>query len=161
MNKRIIARVVFVSLIVLGAILVANSRTTPPNNLGLSSGRLPACPDSPNCVSTQAEDAEHRMDPIRFEGNAADAMAAIRQTLSSMPRVKVVSETANYLHAEATSLILRFKDDLEFYFDDEERLIHFRSASRVGYSDLGANRSRMQGFVERFSATNENSGQSE
>lgn len=67
-----------------------------------------------------------------------------------MPRAKVVREKANYIHAECRTRFLRFVDDLEFLFDDNDAVIHVRSASRVGYSDLGVNRKRVEQFRRDF-----------
>ncbi len=64
--------------------------------------------------------------------------------IGSLPRTRLVEEDESYLHYEFTSLLLRFVDDVEFLFDDETKTIHFRSASRTGYSDLGVNRRRME-----------------
>jgi len=61
-----------------------------------------------------------------------------------LPRTKLVQEDESFLHYEFTSLLLRFVDDVEFLFDDEAKAIHFRSASRTGYGDLGVNRARME-----------------
>ena len=151
MSKRriltLFAVVVLLPVVLLAAGSVFSSK---PDNLGVRGGRLAPCPPSPNCVSTQAEDAEHRMEPIAYKGSPQSALEAIKAALGEMPRVRVVAQSEDYLHAEATSLVFRFVDDVEFYFDSENGLIHFRSASRVGHSDLGANRSRMERFRAAF-----------
>jgi uncharacterized protein (DUF1499 family) len=73
-----------------------------------------------------------------------DAKEALKQAVSSMTRAELVREEPTYLHYEFTSLLLRYVDDVEFLFDDETKTVHFRSASRTGYSDLGVNRRRME-----------------
>jgi uncharacterized protein (DUF1499 family) len=118
--------------------------------LGVLDGRLAPCPDSPNCVSTQAADREHRIEPISFEGPAASIIPRLKTALASVPRMRIVAEKGDYLHAEATSLIFRFVDDVEFFVDREARLIHVRSASRVGHSDLGVNRRSMEQIRSEF-----------
>jgi len=70
--------------------------------------------------------------------------------LGVIPRMVIITETESYLHAEATSLIFRFRDDVEFVIDQQANVIHFRSASRVGHSDLGANRVRMEEIRKAF-----------
>jgi uncharacterized protein (DUF1499 family) len=115
-----------------------------PGNLGVKDGKLATCPAAPNCVSSQAEDAEHRAEPLRFQGEPAQAWKRLRDVLATLPRVDVVTAEDRYLHAEFTSLLFRFVDDVEFVLDPENRVIHFRSASRAGYSDMGANRARME-----------------
>jgi uncharacterized protein (DUF1499 family) len=110
----------------------------------MSSRTLGSCPSSPNCVSTQAQDEGHAIEPIRYRKSRAEAKEALKEVIRSMPRTKLVQEDETYLHYEATSLLLRFVDDVEFLFDDETKTIHFRSASRTGYGDLGVNRKRME-----------------
>ncbi|BFU95401.1 MAG: hypothetical protein NTNFB02_21230 [Nitrospira sp.] len=110
----------------------------------MSQRALPPCPSSPNCVSTLAEDERHAIAPFRYTKSRAEAKKALKTTLGTLPRSKLVEEDEAYLHYEFTSLIFRFVDDVEFLFDDQRRVIHFRSASRVGYGDFGVNRRRME-----------------
>lgn len=105
---------------------------------------LRPCPSSPNCVSTQAQDEGHAIAPIRFHKSKAEAKEALKDVVRTLPRTKLVEEDESYLHYEFTSLLMRFVDDVEFLFDDETKTIHFRSASRTGYGDLGVNRRRME-----------------
>ena len=106
--------------------------------------QLVSCPSSPNCVSTQAQDEGHAIAPIRYRKSRAEAKEALKEVIRSLPRTKLVEEDEASLHYEFTSLVLRFVDDVEFLFDDESKTIHFRSASRTGYGDLGVNRKRME-----------------
>jgi uncharacterized protein (DUF1499 family) len=131
-----------------GGILLAMSQPTAPEDL--AAGRLCACPDSPNCVSSQASDPAHRVEPIAFEGEPAAALDRLRRVVVSLPRARIASAGENYLHAEFTSLLFRFVDDVELLVDPVQRLIHVRSASRVGYSDLGANRRRVEAIRRAF-----------
>jgi uncharacterized protein (DUF1499 family) len=105
---------------------------------------LGSCPSSPNCVSTQAQDEGHAVAPFRYRKSRAEAKEALKEAIRSMPRTKLVEEDEAYLHYEATSQLFRFVDDVEFLFEDETKTIHFRSASRTGYGDLGVNRKRME-----------------
>ncbi len=123
---------------------------TRPATLGIKEGRLSPCPKSPNCVSTQDTDEEHRIDPIRYTGTKGQAKKRLVQVISSMKRSEIITNEGDYIHAEFTSLIFRFVDDVEFSFDDANKLIHFRSASRLGYSDLGVNRKRMEEIRKAF-----------
>jgi uncharacterized protein (DUF1499 family) len=122
-----------------------------PCNLGARDGRLAPCPDTPNCVCTQATDDAHRIEPLAYDGGAEEAMARLKAALAALPRTRFVAETADYLHAECTSLVFRFVDDVEVLLDRERKVIHFRSASRVGHSDLGVNRRRMEALRRAFS----------
>jgi uncharacterized protein (DUF1499 family) len=105
---------------------------------------LGSCPTSPNCVSTQAQDEGHSIIPFRYRKSRAEAKEVLKEVIRSLPRMQLVEEDETYLHYEATSLLLRFVDDVEFLLDDEAKTIHFRSASRTGYGDLGVNRKRME-----------------
>ena len=110
----------------------------------MSMRTLAPCPSSPNCVSTQAQDEGHAILPIRYRKSRVEAKEALKEFIRALPRAKLVEEDESYLHYEFTSLLLRFVDDVEFLFDDEAKTIHFRSASRTGYGDLGVNRARME-----------------
>lgn len=118
----------------------------------MSHRTLPLCPDSPNCVSTltPSQDSRHAIAPYRFSRTKSDAKALLKTVIASLPRTRLVEEDETYLHYEFTSLLLRFVDDVEFLFDDETKAIHFRSASRIGYGDLGVNRRRMEDIRSRI-----------
>ena len=117
---------------------------TPPDSIGVHDGRLAPCPESPNCVSSFAKDAEHRIDPLRFSGTPGTVMQELKTHLSSLDRVRIVTLEDNYVYAEFTSLLMRYVDDVEFLLVAEDRVLHFRSASRVGYGDMGVNRERIE-----------------
>jgi uncharacterized protein (DUF1499 family) len=106
--------------------------------------RLRACPSSPNCVSSQAADADHFIAPFKIIGTDEEAWSALKKALAGQSRTVITSETGDTLHAEATSLVFRFVDDVDVILDAEARLIHIRSASRVGYGDFGVNRKRVE-----------------
>ena len=126
-------------------------RASPmPDNLGVENGRLTPCPDSPNCVSTQANDEEHGIDPIPYAGETAVAHDKILTILNDDPSFTIISQTPTYIHAEARSNLWRFIDDVEFFFDEADSLIQFRSASRLGYGDGGVNRRRMETIRTEF-----------
>lgn len=102
------------------------------------------CPTSPNCVISQNSDAEHQISPISYQSDRATAKETLLKVLSVVPRTKVVEQNDHYIHAESTSRIFKFVDDVEFYFPEDEKIIQVRSASRVGESDLGVNRRRIE-----------------
>ncbi len=115
-----------------------------PPGLGVSDGRLAPCPSSPNCVSSDATDAAHRVEAFVLAGPPDDAWRIIRNEVASLPRTVVVEETDEYIHAECTSRLFRFVDDLELHLGDSGNRVAIRSASRVGYSDVGVNRRRIE-----------------
>lgn len=121
-----------------------------PDNLGVVNGRLTPCPDSPNCVSTQATDELHAITPIAYEGETAAAHAALLAILQADPSFTILTDSPTYIHAEARTAVWQFIDDVEFTFDEAASLIHFRSASRLGYGDAGANRQRLEAVRAAF-----------
>jgi uncharacterized protein (DUF1499 family) len=121
-----------------------------PANLGLEAGQLAPCPDSPNCVSSQSADPSHRIAPISFEGTPEQAIAHLKAIIQAQPRTQIVTETENYLHAEFTSFLMGFVDDVEFYLQPDQPEIQVRSASRLGESDLGVNRKRIETLRSQF-----------
>lgn len=112
--------------------------------VSMSRRSLSPCPSSPNCVSTLATDEGHAIAPFRYTKPRAEAKEVLKAVVNSLSRTTLVEEDESYLRYEFTSLLLRFVDDVEFLFDDDTKTIHFRSASRMGYSDLGVNRRRME-----------------
>lgn len=124
----------------------------PPSNLGVKDGRLATCPTSPNCVSSQADpaDATHFIAPIAFKADAGAAWRALRETVASSERVKIVGEQDGYLRAEFATKFLGFVDDVEFLLDAPAQVIHIRSASRLGHGDLGVNRARIEALRTRL-----------
>lgn len=97
------------------------------------------CPDSPNCVSSLVESKTHHLEALPFV-----KPAEIKEIILKFPRVKLETETDESFHFIFTSLIFRFKDDLWLYFDRDQNRIDFKSASRVGHSDLGVNKKRVE-----------------
>lgn len=113
-----------------------------PKDLGVTDGRLAPCKRSPNCVSSQADpaDREHYIAPIAFRGSMAD----LRRAVESMERATVIKADGNYLYAEYRTRLMRYVDDVELYYDDQQGLVHVRSASRLGRRDFGVNRNRVE-----------------
>lgn len=131
-------------------LLVACSGTRP-TSLGSVDGRLGTCPASPNCVTSnpiEAADDSHSVAALRVSGDPLVAWRELVLLLESTPRVRIVSQESDYLHAEFTSPLMRYVDDVEFMQDREDRAIAVRSASRVGHSDMGANRRRVEWIRE-------------
>ncbi len=145
-------RLLLIPLVTVGGLAALSMTASAPSNLGAANGRLAKCPDKPNCVSTQAENEAQAMEAISFIGSAADQNRKIKRIVAEkFSRARLVSESEYYLHFEFKSLVFRFVDDVEFLVDDASSLIQFRSSSRVGHSDMGANRKRMTEFVKLMS----------
>jgi uncharacterized protein (DUF1499 family) len=116
-----------------------------PTNIGVNNGKLTACPATPNCVNSQISvNDSQKIAPIQLTGDTPTTIAKLKQIIASMPRTNILKETDNYLHVEFTSKLMGFVDDVEFYIDSDNKLIQVRSASRLGESDLGVNRQRIE-----------------
>lgn len=120
------------------------------HSTGASQMTLPACPDSPNCVSSLSVDEAHAIKPFSYEGTPTEAWGRLKAAVLSGKRVTLIKDTGTYLHVEVRSLIFQFTDDVEFLLQDGDKLIHVRSASRAGHSDFGVNRRRVEQIRTRF-----------
>jgi len=118
--------------------------------VGIVDGKFYPCPNTPNCVSTQATDAKHKISPISYSGTLSEAKEKIINILSSLKRAKIITNTENYIHTEVRTATFKFVDDVEFLFDDSVKVIQFRSRARSGYTDMGVNRKRMEKIREMF-----------
>ena len=118
--------------------------SVPPDNLGVSGGRLQPCPASPNCVCSHDTDAEHQIATISFDGDGQREWNALLTTIQQAPEATVITESGTYIHAEFRTRLFRFVDDVELLLDRDAQCIQLRSASRTGHSDLGVNRRRME-----------------
>ena len=123
-----------------------------PATLGARGGRLGDCPDRPNCVSSQVSDEGHTVKPFGFTGNAGAAMSRLATLIETQEGARIVTRRADYLHAEYQSKLMGFVDDLELLADRAAHVIHVRSASRLGYSDFGVNRARVEALRAAFTA---------
>jgi uncharacterized protein (DUF1499 family) len=117
---------------------------TRPSSLGIESDHLAACPSTPNCVSSDAAREAQRVDGLAYSGSPSTAWLAVRQAVLELPRTKVTTEEDGYLRAESTSFFFRFVDDLELHHRPSLGIIAVRSASRIGRSDFGVNRKRVE-----------------
>lgn len=126
------------------SLAVRSAMTKRPSRLSGELAELAPCRSWPNCVSSQATRDSQRVEPLPLAGSPAEALDRARAALESMPRTRVVTAGGRYLHAECTSLLFRFVDDVELLADPEAGVLHVRSASRTGRSDLGVNRRRVE-----------------
>lgn len=121
---------------------------------------LAPCPDSPNCVSSLATDEERRVAPLQVAETRKASMARLQALLRQLPRVEFDVVGQSRIQARFSSRILRFVDDVTFYVR-EDGVVEVRSASRVGYWDLGANRRRVESLREQLAeqATDDSTSQ--
>ncbi len=145
-RKKLIWIVLLILLVGFLSMRVVQNNTTP--KLGVEAGQLKPLSSKPNAVSSQAKDETKRVTALSYELSTEEQLNKVARVIESMPGAKIVQQEPNYIHAIFTTKLMRFKDDVEVYLDDDAKLMHFRSASRVGYSDLGVNRKRYERFVE-------------
>jgi uncharacterized protein (DUF1499 family) len=150
-NMNAITRAPMMVMLLSMFLLLSSCSGNMPDNLGVTDNRLAPCPKSPNCVSSIAgEDKDHAIAPLTYSEPFAKARQRLLDTIRSMKRSTIITENEHYIHAEFRSGLFRFVDDVEFSFDDQASIIHVRSASRVGYSDLGVNRKRIEEIRNRY-----------
>lgn len=127
-----------------------------PATVGATGGQLQACDAKrSNCVCSQHEmegrtPGPHYVPPFAYEGDAGDAMTRMIAVLMQQSHCRIVVNRPGYLHAEFTSPALGFVDDVEFLLSAADQRIHVRSASRIGLSDFGVNRARVEALREAF-----------
>jgi uncharacterized protein (DUF1499 family) len=145
LQQKFLRSITFAILLTLISSLIFPAATwAASSGLGVNNGYLSSCPTSDNCVVSQNADSKHAIDPITYHRDRDAAREILLKVLSVVPRTEVIEQTPNYIHALSKSRIFKFVDDVEFYLPPNESVIHLRSASRVGESDLGVNRRRME-----------------
>ena len=142
----IISAVVFLSF------FSGSCKSMEKNRTGLSGNEFYSCPGSPNCVSSMTSDEKFHISPLEYSGiSEKEAKEKMIRLLENYKNVKIIEIRDNYIHAEFRTSLFRFVDDVEFYFPEGEKVIHVKSASRTGYSDLGKNRKRIRGIRKDYS----------
>ena len=130
-----------------GFAYLSYSAKTP--DVRLQAGRLRPCPQTPNCVSSESTDPQSRIEPLRFKGSAQKAWADLASSIRALDGT-IVDERDGFLWATFTSRIFRFVDDMEFRLVADAGVIQLRSGSRVGKSDMGVNRERVERLRKLF-----------
>ncbi|MGY5450306.1 DUF1499 domain-containing protein [Agarivorans sp. MS3-6] len=146
--KMLVWGLVIVLLVVPGAMVYKNLNT--PDNLGLQNGRLAPLASSPNGVSSFAEEADKKVAALPFKADLKATQLAALRAFAHMPNNKVISRNGEYVHVVFFSPTVGYRDDVELLFDEANQQLHFRSQSRVGYSDMGINKQRYQEFVKLY-----------
>jgi uncharacterized protein (DUF1499 family) len=124
-----------------------------PDNLGINNEQLLPCPNTPNCVNSQSEDPEQSIQPLTYEGETSEVIEKLKTIINQQERTEIISATDNYLYAQFTTHWMGFVDDVEFSVNQEKGIINVRSASRLGESDLGVNRQRIEKIREELQQT--------
>lgn len=138
--------IVLVIALAIGLFVYVDINNKEPKDLGVSEGLLKPCPTTPNCVSSQAdpEDNVHYVEPIIYHGDRKDMQLKLESYFLQQGNAQILSSQLGYVHLAVKSAIFGFVDDVEFYLPESDSVVHVRSASRVGYSDLEGNRQRVR-----------------
>lgn len=126
------------------SVLLTACSGSRPDNLGVVNSSLTACPDTPNCVSSDSHDVEHYVPAFQLEQAADIVWEEIKAYIKQQSNMQIVFEKADYMHVESTSSLLGFVDDFELHLRQQEGIIAVRSASRLGHSDFGVNKQRVE-----------------
>ena len=141
------------SILIFSSFLLFGCSSHTQVALGIAEGKLQPCPNTPNCVYSESEsdtDADNYIAALNiWDYTKGDAMSVMAQIIPEHGG-KITTQNDHYIAATFTSLIFRFVDDFEVRLDTEQQLIHFRSASRVGHSDFGVNRKRVNAVKQTF-----------
>jgi len=149
--EKLLIIVASIALFAIIALFFLGYRSQSGEAYGLVEGRLQRCPDTPNCVNSEfVSDAQHYIEPLVYPAHQAVQVLPRLKTIIGEMGGSIQVEKADYLAATFTSSVFRFVDDLELRIDAEQNTIHLRSASRVGRSDLGANRKRVEHLKNLF-----------
>jgi uncharacterized protein (DUF1499 family) len=142
--------VVRLALAGLAAAALGCAASPPVPRSGSGPARLAPCPPTPNCVTSEGAEPSQRVESFVLDPRVepAVAWAAVREAVAGLPRTRIADEAPGYLRAESRSALFRFVDDLELALEPGARRIAVRSASRVGRSDLGVNRRRVERLRE-------------
>lgn len=126
------------------ALLISGCSGERPPHLGSVNSHLADCPLTPNCVSSFSKDPEHQISPLQFASTPEQLIEDLKTILHETEEAHIITIGEHYIYAEFTSKVFRFVDDVEFLLDPQTQTLHFRSASRIGHSDLGVNRERIE-----------------
>ena len=137
--------IILAIIAILSCIIISSCAGKAPTTIG----QFSVCPGTPNCVSTKNINTKNYILPIYYKGSRDKAKRFLLLAIKPIKSVSIKKELDQFIHIEVTSRIFGFVDDVEFYFN-EPGIIHFRSASRIGYSDLGVNRERMETIRKTF-----------
>lgn len=131
-------------------LLLASCASSPAAGLGVMHGALAPCPSSPNCVCSEASERSTSIAPLKFTEDPTRAWISAQAAITSLGG-KIEKLEDAYLWASFQSKIFRFVDDLELRLDGDQKVIHVRSAARMGYSDFGVNAARVEALRAEFS----------
>lgn len=153
---------IIIALVIITGLIVGQLgllKGSPPTDLGVHDGRLKPPSNTPNSVSSQAalypdhlQRAYAEIAPFPLKGDADATLDRIASIIESMEGGKIVKKAPGYIYAQFTTRLMKYVDDVEFWYDPSAKVIQVRSASRLGSSDLGVNRKRIETIRQKFDA---------
>lgn len=159
-GKGLLGAIVLVAVLAVAAGQLGMLRSSAPRDLGVRDGRLKAPSATENSVSSQAAlhpDHPQRdyaaIAPLPVRGDGPATMARIATIVQDMDGAEVIRNEPGYLYAQFTTPLMKFVDDVEFWYDPVNDVIQFRSASRLGRKDVGVNRKRMEAVRAALAAS--------
>jgi len=126
------------------------SEKSSESKIGLKNGQLKPCSNSNNCVSSQSTNSKQMLSPLTLKCGVEKSRQFLLSILKDYKNAEIITSEDNYIHAEFRSSFFKFVDDVEFFFDEDDQQVHFKSASRVGLSDFGVNRNRMKDISIKY-----------
>ena len=146
-----IALIIIIALIVISLIAITIQNRKPQVELGLVNNKFHELSSKPNGVSTQTKQEDKRIEALEFKESLAASKDAIKKAFEAYGSIEIKEEQDNYIYAVATTGTMKYHDDIEIYFDKSSNKVHYRSASRAGYSDNGLNRKRFDSIAKVYS----------
>lgn len=146
----IIIGLVVLVVLAFGSIYIQNAK--PQVDLGVDNGRLKEIPTKPNCVSSQTNQSDKLVKPLVFKESLEETKKAVKEALEAYGAIVIKEETDTYIYAVATTGTMKYHDDIELYFDIDQEVVQYRSASRAGYSDMGLNRERYDAIAKTYNS---------
>ncbi|MDX2319757.1 MAG: DUF1499 domain-containing protein [Moritella sp.] len=140
------------TLVLTCSVLIMACSGSRPDNLGIVKSTLSACPESPNCVSSDSLDDSHYTPAFKLEAPSNVVWQEVKLYLQAQHNMEIITETSNYLYLESTSTFMRFVDDFELHLRQQDGIIAVRSASRLGKSDFGVNKQRVDDLYKELNA---------
>lgn len=144
---------ILVIMLILIIVMMAKNMKTP--ELGVENGQFKPLSSNPNGVSSQAKDDSKLVETLPFSGDLEATKTLLLEVCKSYGDVKIIREERTYIHVVFTTGKMKFNDDAEFYLDEEKQLVHYRSESRIGYSDMGLNRERYDALASSYNELKE------
>ncbi len=155
LSKMAVLAILLVALVVGVTAKLIWQNAKVPDYVGTQDGTFSPLPNSPNAVSSQTFDESRRVDPLPVLATLEATRNAIINSLSEMGQNKIVQSKGPYIHVVFTSAQMGYNDDVELWIAQEDGQIHYRSQSRIGYSDMGANKARYDRFKRLYESQND------